>query len=77
MMYINRCRYPDLAALWSIVCLLPSFIEIGVFPVLRSSLTHSSLFQANEDERRSEGENEIDDRDNNSDDEDGEDILPI
>jgi hypothetical protein len=57
--------------------LLPSFIEIGVFPVLRSSLTHSSLFQANEDERRSEGENEIDDRDNNSDDEDGKDILPI
>ncbi len=57
--------------------MLPSFIEIGVFPVLRSSLTHSSLFQANEDERRSEGENEIDDRDNNSDDEDGKDILPI
>lgn len=77
MMYINRCRYPDLAALWSIVCLLPSFIEIGVFPVLRSSLTHSSLLQANEDERSSEGDNEHDDEDKNSDDADGEDKVPV
>lgn len=57
--------------------MLPSFIEIGVFPVLRSSLTHSSLLQANEDERSSEGDNEHDDEDKNSDDADGEDKVPV
>lgn len=45
--------------------------------MLRSSLTHSSLLQANEDERSSEGDNEHDDEDKNSDDADGEDKVPV
>ncbi len=62
----------------STVCLiLHSYIEIGLFPVVRSSLTQSSLFQADEDEGSSDWDNESGDGDNSSDEEDGEDKSPI
>jgi hypothetical protein len=52
-------------------------IEIGLFLVMRSSLTHSSLFQADEDEGSSDWDIESGNGGNSSDDEDGEDKSPI
>jgi hypothetical protein len=45
----------DITAMQSTVCLLlPSYIEIGLFLIMRSSLKHPSLFQADEDEESSD-----------------------